>query len=74
MFDKHSNKSYTTQSQISQTALMHRSQFEEAVILMGEIIEDMYKEIEFKDNTIFFSSDNLGISHGESLKQMEKVN
>ena len=41
---------------------------------MGETIEDMDKGIEPKDNTINFLTEKIGISHEETIKQMEKVN
>ena len=46
--DKKSNESYRTQAKIGQIALMQRTNFEEAINLMGETIEDMDKKINFK--------------------------
>ena len=36
IFAKYSNEPYRTQSQISQTALIHRRVFEEAIVIMRD--------------------------------------
>ena len=36
---------------------------------MGETIDDLDKENQFKDNTIYFLTDSIGNSHEENVKQ-----
>ena len=60
--------------QISQTALIQRRIFEEAIELLGQTLEHMDKKIELKDIRRIFSTDKIGFSHEKALKQIEKTN
>ena len=57
--NKRSYESYRSQFQLDQTASKQRKKIEEATKILWETIEDMDKEIEFKDNTIKLSIDNI---------------
>ena len=58
---------------MGQTTLIQRRTVDEAVVKTGETIEEMDKEIEYKDSTIKCLPDKARISYGKYIKQTEKV-
>ena len=52
--EKYNRESYSTQSKIYQNVLIQSKVFEQAIIIIGDTIEDMDIEIEHKDNKIEF--------------------
>ena len=48
---------------------MQKLTFDEALLTMGESIEDMEREFELKDNTKICSTDGKGISLKKYMKQ-----
>ena len=54
ILDKYSNESYKTQSQTGQNAFLQTIIYAEAVEIMCETIENMYKQICLRDNKFKF--------------------
>ena len=55
--DKYNKESFSTRSEIGQTALIRSKVFKQAKGIMVETISDMDKELERKYNKIRFSED-----------------
>ena len=52
--EKYNKGSYSTQSRVSQIALIQNKVFEQAINIMADTIEDMDKKIEQEDNKYNF--------------------
>ena len=71
--DKYNKESFSTRSQIGQSALIQSKIFKQAINIMGETISDMDIEIEQKDNKIQFLKDKIGIPDSKVIEEMNRL-
>ena len=71
---KLSNEPYKIKFQIAQIALIRWTLFEEKLITLREIIEDLARKIKRLGKSFQFSTDKTGFSHQETWEQMDKNN
>ena len=62
-----------TQSTIGQNALIQNKVFEQAINIMGDIIEDMDVEKEQKDNRIDFLKNKIRLPACNIIEKMKKL-
>ena len=70
---KYYKESYSTQSKIGQNALIQSNNSEQAMIIMGDTIEDMDTEIEHKDNKIEISEKKIEIPDSKVIEERNRL-
>ena len=70
--EKYDKESYSAQSRIGQNALIQSKVFEEAIIKMGDTIEDMDREMEQKDNKLEILEIRMGLPGCKVLEEMKR--
>ena len=71
--DKYYKESFSTRSQIGQTALIQSKIFKPATNLMGDTISQMDVELEQNDNNMHFSEDKIGIPDFKVVEEENRL-
>ena len=69
---KNNKESFSTQTRIGENALIQNQVFEQAIIIMGDTIEDMDIGIEQKDNKIEFLEYKTGLPDSDVIQEMNR--
>ena len=70
--DKYNRESFSTRSQIGQIALTQNIDFKQAIVIMGETLSDMDKEIEQRDIKRKSSENKIGKTDSEVKEEMKR--